>query len=264
MDNFIDIEKVRVLSIGILPKRREKYALVLQSQENIDAILSLQDQVYAGLSQQERAYLLPKDRAFFEKHFLSGNIVLGVVHNNQLIAQSIIVNPTDENPKSGMTDLHMKQVRPQDMSVLQGVVVDPNFRGNGLMSIMVAAWTVAAAQMGRKSAVAEVAAGNHYSWAVFLKEGLCIQSIGEDKSDNTVLYNLYAPVKLLMKRILKADFNKAAVRRGVRVSVSDLEQQQKFLLEGYKGIALDAGGQSIVFRRVVKGGERPASGAGTF
>ena len=136
MQTLIDIKEAKVLKTGTLEKTGESYSLVLLSVKNIDQIMALQDIAFADLNAQEQTFLLRKSRDFFEKHFSEGHSILGIVHNNRLISQSVIIDPTAENPKTGIPDIDLTAIIDK-VSVLQSVVVDPDYRGNRLMAVMV-------------------------------------------------------------------------------------------------------------------------------
>lgn len=232
-----------------LIKTGQQYQIVLQTPADIDAILALQTTVMNDLTAEEQSYLVPKDRAFFEKHFASDNIVLGVMVDGKLVAQSIIVNPTKKNPKTGMTDMPGR-IPPERVTVIQGVIVHPDFRGNRLMTEMVDAWLNIARFEGRRHAIAEVTAENHFSWAVFMKEGLQLHSIGYDDEDAVYLYNMHANVKKLINARLQPAFNTAAAKhspKSVVVANSDIKTQQKLLRKGFKGVARNSQTGDIIF-----------------
>jgi ribosomal protein S18 acetylase RimI-like enzyme len=247
----MDMHKDKFIKTGTLKKTGGAYTLFLQTPGNINAILGLQDKVFDGLTAEEQAFLLRKNRQFFEGHFHGDNLVLGVMHEGKLIAQSIVTNPSAASPKTGMTDMAL-DVPSDKVTVLQGVVVDPEYRGNSLMTIMVDAWLAIAKEQGRTTAIAEVAVDNFYSWTVFMKEGLAIQSIGTDPADGTEVYNLSAKVAPLIRKRLKGDFNKAAKKHTVDVPQADIAAQKKLLLQGYKGVDFDHANMNIKFAKAKK------------
>ncbi len=245
-----------VLKSGTLKKTGAPYTIIALGAEDIPQILKLQDAVFDSLTAEEQNYLLRKEKGFFENHFSKGNMVLGIVSEGQLIAQSVILHPTAQNPKSGMTDMILN-AKPEEITVLQGVIVHPDFRGNKLMTFMVDEWLGVAKQEGRKHALAEVTTGNFFSWSVFLKEGLAIHSLGHDDIDGSDLYNMYAKVGPLMKQRLKGSFNDAAAPSSVKVGVNDLESQKTLTRAGFLGVAFDAANQDVVFNAPKKSAKTP-------
>ncbi len=242
------------LKIGTLKKTGAPYAIMTLSPSDIPKILKLQDEVFDSLTADEQNFLLRKDKSFFENHFAHGNIVLGIVSDGKLVAQSVILHPTSAHPKSGMTDMAL-DAKPEEVTVLQGVIVHPDYRGNKLMTFMVDEWLALANQQGRKHALAEVTTENFFSWSVFMKEGLGIHSLGCDKSDGTDLYNMYAEVAPLMEKRLTGAFNSAAAV--VNVPLLDLGSQKTLTEAGFLGVAFDAANQNIVFEAPKKAAKAP-------
>lgn len=95
----------KILKTGTLKKTGAPYEITILGQSDITEILKLQDEVVSSLTADEQNFLLRKDNLFFENHFANGNIVLGIMSEGKLIAQSVILHPTEAFPKSGMTDM---------------------------------------------------------------------------------------------------------------------------------------------------------------
>ncbi len=238
--------------LATLLVKGKAFDLRCQSAQQIDDILNLQTLVIDALADSEKTFVVAKQRAFFEKHFAQGNLVLGVYHEGQLVAQSIIVNPTAENSKTGMTDMALPGT-PETLTIIQGVMVHPAYRGHKLMTAMVDAWLSIAARQGRVHALAEACSDNHYSWSVFLKEGLKLHSIGYDANDNVHLYNLHAQVQPLIRSRLRPAFATAAckLKREKACAVEDIATQKTLIDSGYKGVAFDKA--KLVFQKPLFG-----------
>ncbi|MBI3440284.1 MAG: GNAT family N-acetyltransferase [Proteobacteria bacterium] len=247
MNTPIDLQYAHILKTGTLKKTAGEYSLVLLAASHIDSILALQEVVFATLSDQSQAFLLRKDKDFFEQHFARDSLVLGIIHDGQLVAQSVVVHPTTAHPKTGMVDMAL-DVPVENITVIQGVIVHPDYQGNRLMTALVDTWLELAEKQGRTHAIAEVAVDNYYSWSIFLKEGMEIDSIGEDPADGTQVYNFHAQVSPLLEKRLKPAFNKASAKNSVPSQSSDLEQQKDLLSRGYKGVSFDAASNVIAFK----------------
>ncbi len=247
-----DKTKTPILKTGPLPKQGGTYALVLQFQENITDILALQDTVINSLTADEKSFVLPKSQAFFEQHLSQGNTILGVMHNGQLIAQSIILNPTPENGKTGMVDMNLA-ASPEKVTVLQGVLVHPEYRGNKLMTVMVDTWLSLAAEENRIHAIAEVTTDNYHSWSVFLKEGLSIHSIGVDATDGTEVYNMHAHINALIEKRMQKDFNAASAKKPDALCPrDDIAQQKELIASGHKGTTYNPATDTFGFQKKKK------------
>ena len=261
MTQNIDISTKQLLKTGRLKKTGGTYLMVLLNEKDIPQMLALQDVALDALTPQEQTFLHHKTPEDLKKHFkYANNMVLGIVHNGQLVAQSMIVNPTPSHPNSGMSDLKL-DVRPEKISTIMGVIVDPAYRGNKLMTVMVDEWLASAKADGRTHALAEVTVENHHSWSVFMKEGLQIKGIGHDDSDNSDVYNMHAFVSHLIKKRARGDFNKVA-RKTVKCGMNQLLPQKSLLRQGYVGVGFDASNQNIETPSKVGAGSMPyASGS---
>ena len=93
------------LETGTLAKSGQDYKIVELTKQQIPEILALQSKVIGDLKPEEKSFVLPKDKEFFEKHFDTGNDMLGIIVDGKLIAQSILLYPTKENPKTGLARL---------------------------------------------------------------------------------------------------------------------------------------------------------------
>jgi predicted GNAT family N-acyltransferase len=242
MNTPVDLRDTAVLATSRLKRTGEEYSLVFLSATHIDHILALQAVALAELTAAEQHYMVKKDRAFFEEHLAAGHHVFGIVHEGRLIAQSVVVNPTAAHPKTGMTDMQLK-VPVDTITILQGVIVDPEYRGNSLMGVMVNAWLAEAQKQGRDHAISETALDNPFSWFIFLQKGMHIESIGFDKSDGVEVYNLHGHIPSLSKM-----FNEEA-KKTVVCPQTDIVRQKKLIAKGYKGAKYDPVTGHIEFHR---------------
>lgn len=243
MTTAIDLSTTQFLKNGTLPKTGSDYALVFLGPAHIGQILALQDIAFADLSPAEEGFLLKKEGGFFQDHFAHGGAMLGIVADGKLVAQSAIVKPTAQHPKHGMVDMpEIAGVAPEKISVQQNVIVDPAYRGNNLMGVMVVEWLAESQKAGRTEVISEVAVDNVYSWYPYLKNGLHIEGIGVDASDGTKLYNMHGRLPEL-----RADFAVAAEDKRLHVPHADLDGQKDLFAQGYKATGFSAQEAKLVF-----------------
>lgn len=236
-----------VLKTAPLPRVGGHCKLAFLSVAHIDHILALQAAVLNDLTEPEKVFLLEKNRTFFERHFQEENAMIGVVHQGRLIAQCVILNPTAAHPATGMVDMCLN-AQPEEVTILQGVIVDAAYRGNRLMTEMVDCWLDAAQKQGRLHVIAEVATGNVYSWQIFLKEGLDIHSIGIDPADGARVYNMHAGISDIQAGRLKGEFNQRSRKDAVACNKDDIALQRKLLEMGYRGVDFDSGMNILYFK----------------
>lgn len=228
------------LATGRLSKTGQDYKIVELTKQQIPEILALQSKVIDDLKPEEKSFVLSKDKDFFEKHFDDGNDMLGIIVDGKLIAQSILLYPSDENPKTGMVDMDAV-ANPNETSVMQGVLVDADYRGNHLMDMMIGHWMDHATSKGRTHLLSEIETHNIASWASFMKGGMNLHSIGTDPDDGAILYNAHIkqedmPAK---KESIAGLFNIAAKKKNSLKScqMDDINAQKKLFKKGYVCVA---------------------------
>lgn len=250
MSTEFDLRHAHILKQGVLPKTGEGYALVLLGIEHIDHIVRLQEEVFEPLKNLTGMFLMERDRKYFEKHFALGNPTVGIVHNGRLIAQSLLTLPSAAFPDTSISDMKLPSAL-EDVIVFNGSIVHPDYRGNGLQSVMTEARLEVALKNERRHLVSDALIENHHSWITLLKAGFNIHSIGHDPSDNTSYYNLHldsAP----HKGQLTSAFNEKSGLKKVECHKDDIARQKKLLSLGYKGISFDSGKGSFTFARPSK------------
>lgn len=210
----------------------QNYQIALLDKSHIEDILDLSKKVRDSLSPDQQSFLLPKDKAYFEEHFSRGGQIIGIVTGGKLIGMSIITDPTPEHPETGMVDV-VNPGPPETLTILSGVQIDPDYRGNDLMDAMVDFWLDYAAKQGRTHAMAEIAAENPKSWGNFVSAGLRIASIGRDPDDGTVLYNAHELVETIQQKKISGLFNFYADAEKISCGIFDFGLQKKLLEAGY-------------------------------
>jgi RimJ/RimL family protein N-acetyltransferase len=249
-------ESAESIYSGVLPKTGQAYDMRYLAVEDIAEIMGLQDKVYDALDDAEKNFLVYKDSAFFERHFSKGHPMIGAFVDGQLIAQSIIRAPSSADRHIGMTDMEeLQTLEPESITILQGVLCSPDFRGNGLMNIMVEQWLSWAQEHDRHNALAEIEVRNHFSWQVFMKQGMELVSMGRDENDGANLYNAFqdladekGKVKYRAMKRLKTAFTAASTasvtdhtptaletssESVIECSRSDLRQQHELMKSGF-------------------------------
>jgi len=219
---------------GNLRKTGQPFVIKSLAKEDGGKILALQDVVFQTLSETEKTYLKLRSRDFIDAHFADNGAVIGALSEGRLIGQAIIHNPTPVNPDTGMVDMEPVGA-PDKMTVLQAVSVHPEYRGNRLMQKMVRYWLQHAHKAGRTHAIAEIAARNHYSWRVFVREGLNIVGIGVDEEDGTRVYNAYERVDVA----LSMEGRKITPAEAQYCPKAELDKQKKLIEQGYVGVDYD-------------------------
>jgi len=238
-------QKNAVLGTGYLQRTGEKYALVLLSGQNIDQILNLRHVALTSLAEGEKSYLAGnKDRQFYEKHFAENNEVIGIMIGNRLIAQASILYPTIANPNTGI-GLQLN-VQLEDMAVLQGAIVDPEYRGNSLQRVLINARLAQASKRGRLDVFCQVSLGNTASLAGLLHEGMHIENISVSLHTGADVYVMHSHVSSTMTGFC-TEFDELTLE----VARSDIRRQKELFSDGYKATAMDRAAKIITLQKVL-------------
>lgn len=237
MDKFtFQNQELHHVGSGFLSKSGQRFDVVELNKSHIDQIIKLQDQTYKMLKPEERTYIIPKDRAYLEKHFDTGNEVLGIIVDGKLIAQSVLQYPTKTITDKDMVAIP-DGVDHKKTSIMQGVIVDPAFRGHHLMQIMIEHWIDHAEAKGRTDLLATIDTANIASWSSFMKGGMNLYFAGVDPNDGGKIYNAHEKVNNipLKKSDLSCLFNLAARKKGAmrECHISQLDKQKKLFDKGY-------------------------------
>lgn len=206
------------------------------SKKDINQILELQEVVFNSLSEEDKDFLLPKSKEKLLAHFDKGNHMQGYMLDGKLVAQSLIVNPSPEFPETGMVDMQDQGDIEEGITVLQGLIVHPNYQGKGLSSKMINHWIKSAAKEGKETALAEVEVHNYKSYGGFLHAGLEIDSIGVDPDDGCEVFNIKGnPQKAMLKQM----FNQCAANcedNCITVEANDISSIKTAFNNSYKGV----------------------------
>lgn len=241
--------KNKTFKTSHLEKSNTPYTVVLLNEDDIPDILALQQKVFDALPEEQKSFILPKSPEFFEQHFEKGdNAMLGIFVNGDLIAQSIILNPSQQYPSTGMVDMETVD-SPETLSIIEGVLVDADYRGNNLMQKMVDHWLDYVEGIGRTHVIAEIAVDNPYSWGVFLEKGMTLHSMGTDPDDGTVLYNAHETIDNIREKELSGTFNYYAKKKQTLCDEHDLKTQKELMDKGYKGVAYNRKHQKITMAK---------------
>ncbi|MBI1327290.1 MAG: hypothetical protein GC136_06565 [Alphaproteobacteria bacterium] len=226
-----------MITSGTLAKSGKAYRLVYAQIPDTPVLAALHEYVIASLPAEEKTFMLPKPESFFEYHLQqgAGNAVISAYIEERLVAKSIILHPHESYAYRPLEGTPLPPQGLSSVSVMQGTSVHPEYRGNGLMQIMVKAWQKHAADHNRDYLIAEIETRNVYSLKNFLDEGLSIVSAGYDPLDN-------APVSIGYKKRSKfavATHLNIPTSDEIWCDVQDVERIQQLVAAGYKGISCD-------------------------
>jgi ribosomal protein S18 acetylase RimI-like enzyme len=189
MPNIIKLDADTAKTIGTgLFKTQGTYKVVELSEDHIKTMLDFQKLIVRNLKAEEEAFYLEKSESFLTAHFNAGSKAVGIICNDKLLGQALLVHPTAQFPNTGMTDMSLNDPV-ESISVIQGLGVHPDARGLSIGSKLIDAWLDVAKTDGRNNVIAETEQHNQYSWQLFLDHDIQIVGQATDPSDGAKLYN---------------------------------------------------------------------------
>lgn len=155
--------------------------------KDLDNILALQNKIISNLSSEQKHFTINRSKEDFAKVLASQNMhMYGIYVGKTLVAQSILNFPQN-NEARDMPEFG-KEYQNSDIAIYQAILVDPDYRGQGLMMRMLQVREDMAVMNGKKIAICKIAADNHFSWKNALKHGMQITKANIDKSGFEKLY----------------------------------------------------------------------------
>ena len=163
-------------------------AFYAMDKQSIPQLLGLQQTVYDALDDDKKRFILPKSKGYLTSHFANGSTAIGIGINGKHVAQALIAMPSEKNPNTCLIDFDLQHPL-EELSVIQGLLVHPDFRGLKLGQLMIEVWIKIAEEAQKKYCMAETETRNHYSWGLFLDAGVPIISTGHDAEDGADLFH---------------------------------------------------------------------------
>lgn len=158
------------------------------SSQDLKNLIDLQDKIIKDLKPDEQHFILHRTIDDFSKSLSCGYMhVFGLYDGERLVSQSILSLPTDdvqrEIPEFG------GELKNSEIAVFKAVLVDPEYRGHGLMKKMLNIRENVAIASGRKMAITQIAADNPASWVNAMQYGMQITKVAPDPEDGAkVIY----------------------------------------------------------------------------
>lgn len=175
---------------AIAPPTAGDLTIQFLSAADAEHMYKLQQQVYESLAQDQKGFIVPKSEGYFREHFARGkNFAIGVFVDDILVGQCLCVAPDEQFPATGMVDMAPLNCQIDKISVIQGLLVLPHYRGKGIGKLLIEQWYQACRGYGKTHLLVETAVANHHSWSLFLDAGIPIVSRGIDSEDGTCVFN---------------------------------------------------------------------------
>lgn len=155
------------------------------TQGDLDQILALQDKVYDHLQATSNPrFIIKRSNEYIASHLNGPHSIIGYDIGGQHIAQAIFRAPDPFD----ITELGVARIYDYDpserISILQGIVIDPEFQGQGYMRTILQDWMEWTASQGIKHLAARTEANHEASKANFRKAGFEVVETIIDPFDN--------------------------------------------------------------------------------
>lgn len=151
-------------------------------------LIDLQDKIIADLKPDEQHFILHRTASEFLKALENkSTYVFGLYDGERLVSQSILSLPQD-NEKRELSEF-AGEFKNSEIAIYKAVLVDPEYRGMGLMKTMLKTRERTAQMNGRHTAITQIAADNPASWVNAIQYGMQITKVGLDPEDDAkVIY----------------------------------------------------------------------------
>lgn len=151
-------------------------------------LIDLQDKIIKGFKPDEQHFILHRTAKDFIKALENDSTyVFGLYDGERLVSQSILSLPKDNETRE-LAEF-ADDMKNSELAIYKAVLVDPDYRGRGLMKRMLQIREDTAKVNGRNTAITQIAADNPASWVNAIQYGMQITKVGFDPEDNAqVIY----------------------------------------------------------------------------
>ena len=214
---------------------------------DLRSLLDLQDKIIAGFKPDEQHFILHRTIDDFSNALKSNHMhVFGLYDNDRLVSQSILSLPDDDSPRDLLE--YAGEYKNSELAVFKAVLVDPDYRGHGLMKQMLRIREQVAAEHGRKLAITQIAADNPASWVNAIQYGMRITKVGFDPEDNAKVIYLQKRLNAKAEPLPERGAFRLALGRDVHKNVPALFNKMMMLSErGFIGAQWDKQNNCIIW-----------------
>ena len=223
---------------------------------NLKDVMQLQQKIIDGLHPDEQHFILHRTEEDYMKSLNSDNSnMLGVFDGDELIAQTVFAMPKN-GEKRDMPELK-SDVPNEDLVLYEAILVNPQYRGSGLMKKMLDFIEDHAIDNGRKQAIIQIAIDNPASWINALHHGMSITKVDRDPSDGVKV--VYLEKKIVHKPTVQPTYSNQDsyslfLGENIHKKIPALFSKMQYLIEsGYHGVELNKETQSLIWKKQSSG-----------
>lgn len=235
--------------------------------------VALQAHVMSLLIRQgKRHFILEKSREDMARFMNTGHSFIGIFMDGdrpgapeRLAAHMLAIYPRHAGETTLGDPALLPCPDPAQATIAGNVLVHEDFRGNGLMHVLLDQWLAFAAADGKTHAVSEVSADNEFSWSVFLEKGFVIYAHGRDPRDGAELVYLQKPLGTQGFAYGSAPGDRAVLRlfdAGGAPDPAAYGQMARLLAQGWHGVSYDRASKSLTLLRCTGPALRPLQNPG--
>lgn len=149
---------------------------------DLDNVLKLQEKIISGLPESQKHFTVHRTKEEFVDALTSpSKFVYGVYIGKSLVAQSILEFLDGNNNNSEWLQASGYQYKASDIAVYKAVLVDPQYRGQGLMGRMLQAREDMSIMSGKKVSLCKISLDNVFSLKNALTHGMDIINMKKEQ-----------------------------------------------------------------------------------
>ncbi len=223
---------------------------------NLQNVMQLQQKIIENLHPDEQHFILHRTEEDYMKSLNSSSSnMLGVFDGDELIAQTVFAMPKN-GEKRDMPEFK-SDVPNEDLVLYEAILVNPQYRGSGLMKKMLDFIEAHAIDNGRKHAIIQIAIDNPASWINALHHGMSITKVDRDPTDGVKV--VYLEKKITHQPIIQPAYSNQNsyslfLGENIHKKIPALFSKMQYLIEsGYHGVELNKETQSLIWKKQSSG-----------
>lgn len=224
---------------GQLAKTKENYKIVQLGPEYIDEVVAMQKRIH--MKMLKKNWFVCDNAEDIEKMLAGGGAMFGVLNSRDEFIASRYVSTPGASEYNLANELNL-DVDLNKVMVLESTVVDPDYRGNRLQSMMLNIAHQHAEETGYRHLVSTVSPENIYSLYNVMSLGLKIRALRKMYQTQTG--------DGVWRFILHKDLEQSPTwLKRMEIGLSELDLQSRLIENGFFGDSVSRKNKSIVYAR---------------
>jgi|GEM_PF-2085022 len=167
------------------PESKNSFAFRTLGINDFDTVLAMQNRIYNWLSENSNPrFIVPREEPYLREHLQLPHSIIGLIENENHIGQAIFHAPHDFDIAELGIDTMPDFENGMRASVLQGMLIDPEYRGHGLMALVIEDWIAWCKTQNIAHLAARTEASHEASQKNFIKHGFKLIDTLIDPRDN--------------------------------------------------------------------------------